>query len=248
MTPAEERCSIWQWLSIAPGNTSLPAASISRAPAARPRPRVAIDAVLDADVALRRVGRGRHRAVADHEIVVGHRCPPMPGVPRRCGKPVITCPEPAAAAKVAPSAAKVQGLLAASRDAGRLRLACRPRDDSLMTVMAGRGGMALIAATLGQDCGARAAHDGRRLRRACAARRLYRPALCAAAAVAGGVRPRLCRSRPAARAVRRLDGRVPGAGRRRSPSGSAAPWCSGSAPRWSGSAISPPGPAPAIRC
>src|ERR1044071_3788471 len=60
MTPAEDFCSIWQWLSIAPGRTSLPLASMSRAPAAR------------ADVALRRVGGGRDRAVADHQIVVGH--------------------------------------------------------------------------------------------------------------------------------------------------------------------------------
>src|SRR6266581_2575676 len=41
MTPAEERCSMWQWLSIAPGSTSRPAASISRAPAASPRPSAA---------------------------------------------------------------------------------------------------------------------------------------------------------------------------------------------------------------
>src|SRR6266446_6134342 len=38
MTPAEERCSIWQWLSIAPGNTSRPLASMSRSPAARSWP------------------------------------------------------------------------------------------------------------------------------------------------------------------------------------------------------------------
>src|SRR5215471_14068458 len=42
MTPAEERCSIWQWLSMPPGKTSLPLASISCAPAARPLPSVAI--------------------------------------------------------------------------------------------------------------------------------------------------------------------------------------------------------------
>ncbi len=32
------------------------------------------DAVRDGDIALRRVGGGRHRAVADDEIVIGHRC------------------------------------------------------------------------------------------------------------------------------------------------------------------------------
>src|SRR5690348_11669846 len=42
MTPAEDFCSIWQWLSIAPGSTSLPEASISRAPAGRPRPSAAV--------------------------------------------------------------------------------------------------------------------------------------------------------------------------------------------------------------
>src|SRR5271156_3068416 len=42
MTPAEERCSIWQWLSIAPGKTRRPEASISRAPAASPRPSAAM--------------------------------------------------------------------------------------------------------------------------------------------------------------------------------------------------------------
>ncbi|MND09075.1 hypothetical protein D3C83_321330 [compost metagenome] len=31
------------------------------------------DAVLDPDIALHRVGRGRHRAAAYHEIVIGHR-------------------------------------------------------------------------------------------------------------------------------------------------------------------------------
>ena len=34
------------------------------------------DPVLDADIALDRVGRGRHRAVADHQIVFAHCCSP----------------------------------------------------------------------------------------------------------------------------------------------------------------------------
>ena len=36
--PAAETCSMWQCGSIPPGSTSLPVASISRAPAGRPRP------------------------------------------------------------------------------------------------------------------------------------------------------------------------------------------------------------------
>ena len=43
---------------------------------ARPRPEAAAerrdDAVLDPDIALRRIGGGRHRAVADHQIEFGH--------------------------------------------------------------------------------------------------------------------------------------------------------------------------------
>ena len=42
MSPAEDFCSIWQWLSIAPGSTILPAASMSRSPAAKPWPSATI--------------------------------------------------------------------------------------------------------------------------------------------------------------------------------------------------------------
>ena len=81
--------------------------------------------------------------------------------------------------------------------------------------------MSLITATLGRiaaperrtmavACGAHVLHDG-----------LHRPALCAAAAVAGRIRPRLCRGRAVARALCRLDGRLPAAGRGSSPSASA---------------------------
>ena len=40
--PAADSCSMWAWASMPPGNTSLPLASISVAPAARLRPMAAM--------------------------------------------------------------------------------------------------------------------------------------------------------------------------------------------------------------
>src|ERR1700682_5231084 len=83
MTPAEDFCSMWQWLSIAPGNTSRPVASMSRAPAARPWPSATIVPFRTPISPLvvsagggggPRGAAGRDRAVADHQIELGHAC------------------------------------------------------------------------------------------------------------------------------------------------------------------------------
>ena len=78
----------------------------------------------------------------------------------------------------------------------------------------------------GVACGAHALHDGY-------TDLIYRPA----AGLAGGVRPRLCGARPAARRVRRHHGELPDSRRACWPSGSAPRPCSRSAPRSPGSAI-----------
>ena len=67
--------------------------------------------------------------------------------------------------------------------------------------------------------------DGRRVRRARAARRLHRPDLRDAADLAGGIRLELRGDRPAARRVRRHHGGLPDSVRTVSASGSARRWC-----------------------
>ena len=111
--------------------------------------------------------------------------------------------------------------------------------------------MSVAAPHVAEPAGSRG-HQGRgaprhrrRLRRACAARRLHRPDLRDAADLAGRVRPRLCRARSVAHLLLRHHGGAANSVRRCCPSGSACRWCWRRAPRSPASAICSPAPASA---
>ena len=77
--PKPDFCSIWQWLSMPPGRTNLPPASISRvARALDARLDGGDAAVLDADVSFGLAILGDDLGVANDQIVVGHRPTPPP--------------------------------------------------------------------------------------------------------------------------------------------------------------------------
>ena len=74
-TPSEPDWAIWQWLSMPPGRTSLPVASIVSAPPANIGGQLDDPAVAHADVAADGVGRRRHGAAFDDQIELGHGVP-----------------------------------------------------------------------------------------------------------------------------------------------------------------------------